>query len=239
MSNHSSYQTTPRHQNLPGKKNLVINLSVMILSYLIFGGFLLGILQKSSWINRYDQLIYGWLKPLHPHATSFFTLYTKLGNPLVVSTLSLLIFFALILRNHWRWGVFLGINMVLGNAINHAIKSAVQRPRPTLPHLVYETGYSFPSGHATTAILLFGTLLLIGHYTIPSQNLRRFWMGAMVFLLLLLGISRLYVQVHYPSDVTAGFTLALGNLIAHWLIARATYLQPERQRKNGRATFKS
>ncbi|MFD1465192.1 phosphatase PAP2 family protein [Lapidilactobacillus mulanensis] len=216
------------------KNHPAISIGITTLSYLIFALFFWGVTQHAGWIHTYDNTIYAWLKPLHPNATPFFTLYTKIGNPLIVSTLAVLIFFVLILRNHWRWGAFLGINMVLGNAINHTIKNIVRRPRPTLPHLVVETGFSFPSGHATTAVLLFGTLLLIGHFTLQRQNLRRFWIGAMIVMLLLLGISRLYVQVHYPSDVTAGFALALGNLIVHWLIARRTYLRPELQRFENR-----
>ncbi|WP_125606460.1 phosphatase PAP2 family protein [Lapidilactobacillus bayanensis] len=209
------------------KKHDALLVSLVILCYIIFSGFYWGVTQHATWIHQYDNLIYGWLKPLHPNSTPFFTLYTKIGNPAVISTITLIVILVLIAIKHWRWSVFLTINMIIGNLINHLVKSIVQRPRPSLPHLVVETGYSFPSGHATAAVMFFGSLILIGHYLIKQRSWHHLWITLMLLMLLLLGISRLYVQVHYPSDVTAGFLLALGNLTVHWLIAVKTYLKPE------------
>ena len=206
--------------------------SLIILCYASFAVFYWGVTSRAAWINQYDQTIYHWLKPLHPNSTLFFTLYTKIGNPLIISMITLAVVLILIFVGHWRWSVFLAINMVVGNLINHFVKSIVQRPRPSLPHLVVETGYSFPSGHATAAVMFFGSLILIGHFLIKQKSWHHLWIGIMLIMLLLLGISRLYVQVHYPSDVTAGFLLALGNLTILWLVAAKTYLRPEIRQSN-------
>lgn len=214
--------------------NLIIN-TAMIISYAGFILFLIGVLQKQNWIETYDQTIYTWLKPLHPHSDFFFIPFTNLGNTLTMLLLTILALAGLSWRGHWRWGVFLTINSAIGALINHIIKQFVLRPRPTLTHLVPQGGYSFPSGHATAAIVFFGSLWVISHFLIQQPRWRYFWETLLIVLILLLGISRLYVQVHFPSDVTAGFLLAAANLLLHWQIAKRTYLR-DANHPNGLST---
>lgn len=204
--------------------NMIINTAIIV-GYAGFILFLIGVLQEQNWIKMYDQTIYAWVKPLHPHSDFFFIPFTNLGNTLVMLLLTILGLVILSWRGHWRWGVFLTINSAIGALINHVVKQLVLRPRPTLPHLVPQGGYSFPSGHATAAIVFFGSLGVISHVLIHQRCWRHFWETLLIVFILLLGISRLYVQVHFPSDVTAGFLLAAANLLLHWQIAKQTYLR--------------
>lgn len=94
-------------------------------------------------------------------------------------------------------------------------KNLYARPRPDLQWLIEEHGYSFPSGHATGAMMIFGALLIVA-----SQRLDKGWVKSLVrgFLAVLIatvGLSRIYLGVHYPSDIIAGFSLgyAVLNLI--------------------------
>ena len=100
-------------------------------------------------------------------------------------------------------------NLVLVVVLNTLIKNVVQRPRPDGFRLVSEWGYSFPSGHSMVAMAFYGFLAwLVWKY--EREVLQR-WFYVVVFagLILMIGISRVYLGVHYASDVIAGFFVSL------------------------------
>lgn len=102
------------------------------------------------------------------------------------------------------------LNFVLiAGILNPLIKLLVMRDRPSLQHLVVETTYSFPSGHAATSMILYGTLIFL----MPSLIKTREWAWMIQVLLGLLilsiGASRVYLGVHYPSDILGGYSLSL------------------------------
>ena len=100
-------------------------------------------------------------------------------------------------------------NLVLVVVLNTLLKNVVQRPRPDGFRLVSEWGYSFPSGHSMVAMAFYGFLAwLVWKY--EREALSR-WFYAVVFalLILMIGISRVYLGVHYASDVIAGFFVSL------------------------------
>jgi undecaprenyl-diphosphatase len=112
-------------------------------------------------------------------------------------------------------------------ALNLAAKAIFARARPTLhPALVQALGYSFPSGHSQAALALYGTLAyLLARRVAPP---RRFWIyGAGAAWTLLVGASRAYLEVHYPSDVLAAYAITLPWVLAvilahHCLASPAT-----------------
>ncbi len=110
-------------------------------------------------------------------------------------------------RKELYWFIF---NFVLvAGILNPLIKLLVMRDRPSLQHLVVETTYSFPSGHAATSMILYGTLIFL----MPSLIKTREWAWMIQVLLGLLilsiGASRVYLGVHYPSDILGGYSLSL------------------------------
>ena len=93
------------------------------------------------------------------------------------------------------------------------LKLVFQRLRPDLPHLVPAGGYSFPSGHATATAALFFTLAMVYcRHNQGNRTGRALAIAAAAFVALLVGISRVYLGVHFPSDVVAGW--AAGGLVA-------------------------
>jgi undecaprenyl-diphosphatase len=100
------------------------------------------------------------------------------------------------------WTAFLG-----GSALNWLLKSLFHRPRPEV--FAWRTPYagqsSFPSGHSTTAMVVYATLAYLVVRLEPSRGLRRLTLGVFGLVVLLVGVSRLYLGVHYPSDVLAGY----------------------------------
>ena len=96
--------------------------------------------------------------------------------------------------------------------MTQVIKRIVQNPRP-LPQLVTESGYSFPSGHTMIAILLYGSLIIIVHAYLHNNWLKYIILLTLSVLIILIPLSRIYVNVHYPSDILAGLSLGYGLLM--------------------------
>ncbi|MFC3931368.1 phosphatase PAP2 family protein [Streptococcus dentapri] len=147
--------------------------------------------------------------------TSFFKTITILGNP-VVQILLIALLFVLFLWKKWyaEAGFIVSSGAVAGLFIL-TLKNLYQRPRPELSQLVEAHGYSFPSGHSLCLMMIFGSLIIIAHQRIQAQNSRRLVETVLGLLILLVGFSRIYLGVHYPTDVLAGFVLGYGmiNLI--------------------------
>ena len=108
-----------------------------------------------------------------------------------------------------RPGACAAVNLVCAVALNVLLKQLVQRPRPDGFRLIAETGYSFPSGHSMVAMAFYGLLAwMVWHYE-RDRFVR--WLCVMGFglVIALIGISRIYLGVHYASDVIAGFCVSL------------------------------
>ena len=196
----------------------------LILNWLPLLGLLTLVISVSNrwnWVHTYDhylqKIIHGWQSP---GLTPLVKIYTQLGNAKPFIFISIVILGMLLWRGYDRLAAFFLANVVLGNAINHLIKLWIRRPRPHF-RLITIGGYSFPSGHSVAAMLLFGSLIFITTQTVRSHKWRISWILTCIILMLLLGLSRVYLNVHYPSDVTAGLLLGLVILqTTHWIFYR-------------------
>ena len=143
-------------------------------------------------------------------------LYAVFGLPYV--PIGIVIFAAL---RRWSDGLLMAACGVLPPVINLGLKELAARPRPDAAlALVEETGYAFPSGHTVFATAFYGGLIyLLGHWgAFPDRPvLRRAIQGALALFILGVGVSRVYVGAHWPSDVVGGWLfggLCLAALIA-------------------------
>lgn len=156
--------------------------------------------------------------------TFFFTIITYLANWQTISLLCIV----MLLVPGWRrtYGFPLTISALASTFFYYILKAIYQRPRPEpFLHLITEGGYSFPSGHTVTAFIFYGMMIYLLHNRIKAQGnkkSRALINGITVLLsvlIFLIALSRVYLGVHYPSDILAGFglgTLLLIALIETW-----------------------
>ncbi|MGI6752254.1 MAG: phosphatase PAP2 family protein [Anaerovoracaceae bacterium] len=148
------------------------------------------------------------------HLTAFFTFITYCGNK---QTIALICLVAL-LNPRWKkdYGYFLSISAILSTLIYHMLKTLIKRPRPQLmSHLIIEQGYGFPSGHTMTSIVFFGIMiyLLRLHYGKKEKKIcLTITTASLSILIFLIPLSRIYLGVHYPSDILAGMALGVSLL---------------------------
>lgn len=140
--------------------------------------------------------------------------FTFLGSSLVATLLSVIAFLFLWLVLRHRKELLMFLLSVGGSEIwNIIIKNWMQRQRPTTHRLIEISGFSFPSGHSMAAFALYGTLTYLLWRHIPALAGRIAMIVIGVALTLLIGISRIYLGVHYPSDVFGGYLAS-----ATWLM---------------------
>ena len=145
-------------------------------------------------------------KLANPLLDVFFQTITDLGSPTGLVLCTAVIVLGLIYAGRKRESVFLGFAMLVGWGLMHEIKNLVTRPRPAGEHLTYATGFSFPSGHAMLSLIVYGflvyLLLVSGRVTRKTAAI-----VSAALLIFLIGFSRIYLNVHYASDVVGGFLI--------------------------------
>ena len=140
---------------------------------------------------------------------NFFKFITMFGNPKVVIII-LIILNILLSRKDALICDILSITSVITNFI---IKNLVMRDRPNVLRLIKQGGYSFPSGHAMISIMLYGYLFYLVHKRITNKKLKFLLQFFIIIFIFLLCISRIYVGVHYATDIIGGVLLGLFLLI--------------------------
>lgn len=147
---------------------------------------------------------------------------TALGSATVLGLTVLAVAGFLLLQGMWRTGLFVALATGGALVVNAALKEAFQRPRPDIvPHLREVVTMSFPSGHALTSAAVYLTLGALC-MRIAERRVTKFYCMAMAMLVTgLVGASRVYLGVHYPTDVIAGWLFGLSWALVCWMIERA------------------
>jgi undecaprenyl-diphosphatase len=107
-----------------------------------------------------------------------------------------------------------------GLAISSVLKSAFDRPRPDVEHYSYVVTSSFPSGHSMMSAVVYLTLGSLLTRLVPDWHVKIYLIVLAILLTMLVGLSRIYMGVHYPTDVLAGWTAGLVWAMLCWLVAR-------------------
>lgn len=125
-----------------------------------------------------------------------------------------------------RPGLFAAVNLVLATLLNLLLKTLVQRPRPEGYRLVAESGFSFPSGHSMVAMAFYGLLIWMVWRYEKDAFVRRLGIIGFGLVIVLVGLSRIYLGVHYASDVLAGFCASIAWLGVYTKLLAPIFLTP-------------
>ena len=168
---------------------------------------------------------------------AFFSLRGPLLNPLVIAvthlsdTVTIVAFCAilLILPNRKKYGLPVSLASLGGLAIYKPMKHIFLRARPDAAlHLVKQGGFSFPSGHSVTSVIFYGVLIYLLNRHCKNDKLRKVLTVICCFLALTIGPSRIYVGVHWPTDVLAGWCIGGAVLMVSICILERIYYGPDR-----------
>ena len=131
--------------------------------------------------------------------------------PVIISWVLIVAF--IFYRKQWKMESYLMLgNLALAGILIVTFKNIYQRPRPEILHLVEEKGFSFPSGHSLAVTIMVGTLIVILSQRIKNTVWRKIVQILLSLYIFSVLVSRIYLGVHYPSDVIASLCVGLGVL---------------------------
>ena len=196
-----------------------------MLSETIFGKIV------SAFDNTVYGLVSGYISEDMTRSMSFITFW---GSELALTTISMVILFSAFISKSKRYHIYslmVSANIVVGALLNYFLKQLFQRQRPDLLRLIEIGGYSFPSGHSMSSVVFYGFLIYL------SIRYLKHWSkycitGVLGLLIIAIGFSRIYLGVHYASDVLGGFIIGLGWLVLFIRLSDRFVISKE---KNSRA----
>lgn len=150
--------------------------------------------------------------------TIIFKIITNLGGAYCLIIIAILC--AIFIKNK-KIAFAIPINLILSTMLNLGLKNIVERPRPIGYRLIDETGYSFPSGHSMISAAFYGLIIYFIWKNVKNTKLKYISCILLSLLILFIGISRIYLGVHYASDVIGGFTISIAYLIIFTITFKA------------------
>lgn len=151
------------------------------------------------------HLISDFMTPIAKFITNFGGVYWLIGFS---------IFLLFVIKNR-KIGISILLNLSLAALTNYTLKQILQRPRPTEFRIINESGYSLPSGHSMVSMAFYGYLIYLVYKNVKNKYIRIGLISFLSILIVSIGISRIYLGVHYTSDVIAGFLIAISYLIIY------------------------
>ena len=174
---------------------------------------LLAILMVTGNLQWFDDPIREWVYSIrNPALTEVLKVITYMGNWQTITLLcSVLLLFR---KTRLRYGVPVSAGAIFVTIFNRIIKLIFKRPRPEESlHLIEEGGYSFTSGHSITSMVVFGLLIYLVRKYVRNRKAANILTAALAVPWIFIGLSRIYMGVHFPSDVLAGWALGAAVLV--------------------------
>jgi len=210
---------------------LFVFLLLFALIIFIYAARMVFILQDS----HFDDRVFNSIKPfINPGMTRFMNIITFLGKHILLIPLNFVLIGFFIYRKERWFAARIAALSLSSLLLMFILKFYFQRDRPLLPVIGEAKGFSFPSGHALMSVVFYGLFIHMIWHEVKIKWLRNLLIVLMSILILLIGFSRIYLRVHYASDVMAG--LALGFI---WLVISLRMIQRIEKRYIARKALKA
>lgn len=189
------------------KNNFKILITVVILTFLFLSqGY-------NNILKPFDLKIISYIQSLeNEYLTVFYKMITIIADTYQSAIITILLVTFLYFKKHYREALFLAITMTTCGLAMPLLKNIFRRERPNFYRLIEISGYSFPSGHTTSATTMYLTLAIILLSIMKKLN-KYFVFSIAVLGIVIIGSSRIYLGVHYPTDVMAGICLGISIVI--------------------------
>lgn len=145
-------------------------------------------------------------------ATPIAKFITNFGGAIFLIIATIILF---ILIKNKKIGFSIISNLVIVTILNQLLKNILQRPRPNEFRIIEETGYSFPSGHSMVSMAFYGYLIYLIYRYVKNKYVKWVLIVLLSILICTIGISRIYLGVHYTSDVLGGFLISISYLVIY------------------------
>lgn len=193
-------------------KNLIKNNSrwiVLIILLTIFIILLINMLNGN--IKEFDNYIFSRIKSIrNENLTNMLIVITNIGGTTGLFFITLATVIILFLLKKRKFAIAVTINILISTSTYVILKNIIQRSRPDIQErLIEETGFSFPSGHSTNNMAFYCLAIYLIYKNVKSKRIRDILCMILSIIPIIIGFSRIYLRVHYPSDVLAGFCLGV------------------------------
>ena len=145
-------------------------------------------------------------------ATPIAKFVTNFGGAVFLIVLTVILI--AVIKNK-KIGISIFANLAIITILNQLLKRILQRPRPTEYRIIEETGYSFPSGHSMISMAFYGYLIYLIYKYVENKYVKWILISLLSVLICLIGVSRIYLGVHYTSDVLGGFLISISYLVIY------------------------
>lgn len=196
------------------KEIIIKNLKWIILFFCIIGFLLLAEDVFNKEIMNGDIIGYKFISTylISDFVTPIAKFITNFGGATCLIAIAIILF--VIIKNK-KIGISIILNLGIVTILNVLLKRILQRPRPEEFRIINESGYSFPSGHSMISMAFYGFLIYLIYKNVKNKYLKWTLITILGTLIISIGISRIYLGVHYTSDVLAGFLIAISYLIVY------------------------
>lgn len=185
---------------------------IIFVAVLVFIGVAVGV--QTGYLDGFDDAVrYRVYSIRNEKLTMFWKFITHSGDSEVVIMLGIVLLLVKSLRK--KYGVKFAIAALSSTALYQGMKYIFQRPRPDIAlRLIEESGYSFPSGHSMNCLVSYGILAYLILKYCENARLAKILSVGLGLIIILIGLSRVYVGVHFPTDVIGGWSLGIAVLVA-------------------------
>lgn len=176
----------------------------------------------------YDQIISRFIYTFRtPLLTAIMKVITAIGDAPIALLLSVLVIIFLIIKKHQNEFLILALSFITGGVVNFLLKMIFRLPRPQIAPLIIKDDFTYPSGHAMNNLVFYG-LLVFFVFRFTRHKKLSLMVGMLAALWIgLIGFSRVYLGVHYPSDIIGGYLAGFWILLTALLVDKTIYLYQE------------